>query len=54
VVPSRLTELGRQALVAALTNVATGEPLVRCQLLKRLPADLNRWDSQKDVNEPLF
>jgi hypothetical protein len=22
--------------------------------LKRLPADLNRWDSQKDVNEPLF
>jgi putative tryptophan/tyrosine transport system substrate-binding protein len=22
--------------------------------LKRLPADLNRWDSQRDMNEPLF
>ena len=32
-VPSRLIELGQQALAAAATNVATGEPLVRCQLL---------------------
>jgi hypothetical protein len=22
--------------------------------LKRLPTDLNRWDSQRDMNEPLF
>jgi hypothetical protein len=27
-----LTELGQQALAAAVTNVATGAPLVRCQL----------------------
>jgi hypothetical protein len=33
VVPSRLIELGHQALAAAASNVATGEPLVRCQLL---------------------
>ena len=32
-VPSRLIELGQQALAAAVTNVATGAPLVRCQLL---------------------
>ena len=32
-VRSRLIELGQRALAAALTNVATGEPLVRCQLL---------------------
>ena len=32
-VPSRLIELGQQALATAATNVATGEPLVRCQLL---------------------
>ena len=32
-VPSPLIELGRQALAAAATNVANGEPLVRCQLL---------------------
>ena len=31
-VPSRLIELGQQALAAAVTNVATGAPLVRCQL----------------------
>ena len=30
---SRLIELGQQALAAAMTNVATGAPLVRCQLL---------------------
>ena len=30
---SRLIELGQQALAAAVINVATGEPLVRCQLL---------------------
>ena len=29
---SRLIELGQQALAAAMTNVATGAPLVRCQL----------------------
>jgi hypothetical protein len=28
-----LIELGQQALATAVTNVATGEPLVRCQLL---------------------
>jgi hypothetical protein len=33
VVRSRLIELGQQALAAAVTNVATGAPLVRCQLL---------------------
>ena len=32
-VHSRLIELGQQALAAAVTNVATGAPLVRCQLL---------------------
>ena len=31
-VRSRLVELGQQALAAAVTNVATGVPLVRCQL----------------------
>ena len=31
-VRSRLIELGQQALAAAVTNVATGAPLVRCQL----------------------
>jgi hypothetical protein len=33
VVPSRLIEFGQQALATAVTNVATGEPVVRCQLL---------------------
>jgi hypothetical protein len=33
VVPSRLIELGQQALATALTNVAIGAPLVRCELL---------------------
>jgi hypothetical protein len=33
VVPSRLIKLGQQALAAAVTNVANGEPSVRCQLL---------------------
>jgi hypothetical protein len=33
VVTSRLIELGQQALAAAVTNVANGEPFVRCQLL---------------------
>ena len=32
-VPSHLIELGQQALAAVTTNVAKGEPLVRCQLL---------------------
>jgi len=33
VVPSHLIELGQQALADVTTNVAKGEPLVRCQLL---------------------
>jgi len=33
VLPSHLIELGQQAFAAAKTNVASGEPLVRCQLL---------------------
>ena len=32
-VPSHLIVLGQQALAAATTNVASGEPFVRCQLL---------------------
>ena len=32
-VPSHLIELGQQALADVTTNVAKGEPLVRCQLL---------------------
>ena len=31
-VRSRLIELGQQAVAAAVTNVATGAPLVRCRL----------------------
>ena len=30
---SHLMELGQQALAAVTTNVASGAPLVRCQLL---------------------
>ena len=50
-VPSRLIELGQQALAAAMTNVATGEPLVRCQLLasefyKVLKCELRRTASE--------
>jgi hypothetical protein len=33
VVPSQLIKLGQQALADVTTNVAKGEPLVRCQLL---------------------
>jgi len=33
VVPSHLIVLGQQILASAITNVASGEPLVRCQLL---------------------
>jgi hypothetical protein len=33
VVPALLIELGQQALADVTTNVARGEPLVRCQLL---------------------
>ena len=32
-VPSHLIELGKRALADVTTNVAEGEPLVRCQLL---------------------
>jgi len=32
-VPSRLVELGRRALVAVTAGAARGEPLVKCQLL---------------------
>jgi len=32
-VPSRLVELGQQAVVAVAAGVARGEPLVKCQLL---------------------
>ena len=32
-IPSHLIELGQQALAAVTTNVASGAPLVRCQLL---------------------
>lgn len=32
-VPSRLIELGQQALTDVRINVAAGEPLVRCQLI---------------------
>jgi hypothetical protein len=33
VIPSHLIELGQQALAAVTTNVASGAPLVQCQLL---------------------
>jgi hypothetical protein len=33
VIPSHLIELGEQALAAVTTNVASGAPLVQCQLL---------------------
>jgi hypothetical protein len=33
VIASRLIELGEQALATAVTDVSTGEPLVRCRLL---------------------
>jgi hypothetical protein len=33
VIPSHLTELGQQAVAAVAANVASGAPLVRCQLL---------------------
>jgi hypothetical protein len=32
-IPSYLTELGQQALATATTNVASGAPLVQCQIL---------------------
>lgn len=32
-IPSHLIELGQQALAAVTTNVASGAPLVRCQLV---------------------
>ena len=32
-IPSHLIELGQQAIAAVTTNVASGAPLVRCQLL---------------------
>ena len=32
-VPAHLIELGQQALASMTTNVASGAPLVRCQLL---------------------
>ena len=32
-IASRLIELGEQALATAVTDVSTGEPLVRCRLL---------------------
>ena len=32
-IPSHLTELGQQAVAAVAGNVASGAPLVRCQLL---------------------
>jgi hypothetical protein len=33
VIPSHLTELGQQAVAAVAANVASGAPLVQCQLL---------------------
>jgi hypothetical protein len=33
VIPSHLIELGHETLAAVTTNVASGAPLVRCQLL---------------------
>ena len=32
-IPSHLTELGQQAVAAVAANVASGAPLVQCQLL---------------------
>ena len=35
-------------------RVGTVDDRGRAAKLKRLPADLNRWNSQRDMNEPLF